>query len=261
MRVGDISIEPVHDGTAILQPDLFINSDWTGHEHLLDDQGMLSIPVGAFLVRNGDRLALLDAGVGDLHNEMFDGGQMLDSLRALGVSPEQIDTVIVSHLHSDHMGWLAVDGAVTFANATVFVGAADWQYFVEDGNGGRHDTAVMRAVEEHIELVDRDGVTLLPGMTTRMTPGHTPGHMSTVVSSGNERLIVLGDALHCPAQLTETEWEFFYDVDAALARRTRAALLESAAEADTTLLPCHFPDMKAARLLSVGDAAPQWVLS
>ena len=104
MRVGDISIEPVYDGTAVLGTDLFTNSDWSDHQHLLDDQGVLSVPVGAFLVRNGDRLALLDAGVGDYQNEMFDGGALLDSLRDLGGTPGDIDTVIVSHLHTDHMG-------------------------------------------------------------------------------------------------------------------------------------------------------------
>lgn len=261
MLVGDISIEPVYDGTAVLKTDMFAHSDWTEHQHLLDDQGDLTIPVGAFLVRNGDHLALLDAGVGDLQNEMFDGGAMLDSLRALGVEPSDIDTVIVSHLHTDHMGWLAVDGEITFANATVHIGAADWEYYVDEGNAGRHNTATLRTVQERVELVHDDGVTLLPGMTTRLTPGHTPGHMSTVISSGNERLIVLGDALHCPAQLTELEWEFFYDIDAALARKTRAALVEEASDGHTMLLPCHFPDMQATRLLPTGDAAPQWVFS
>ena len=261
MRIGDISIEPVYDGTAVLATNMFTNSDWTDHQHLLDDQGALTIPVGAFLVRNGDHLALLDAGVGNFQNAMFDGGLLLDSLRGLGVTPAQIDTVIISHLHSDHMGWLSTDGSVTFPNATVYIGAADWEHYVEQGNAGRHDVGVLRAAEEHVELVHCDGVTLLPGMTTRLTPGHTPGHMSTVISSGTERLIVLGDALHCPAQLTELEWEFVYDVDAALARQTRAALVQEASVPNTALLPCHFPGMQAARLLPVNNAAPQWVIS
>ncbi|MFB0901515.1 MAG: hypothetical protein QMA93_01480, partial [Acidimicrobiales bacterium] len=95
MRIGDISIEPVYDGTAVLATNMFTNSDWTDHQHLLDDQGALTIPVGAFLVRNGDHLALLDAGVGNFQNAMFDGGLLLDSLRGLGVTPAQIDTVII----------------------------------------------------------------------------------------------------------------------------------------------------------------------
>ena len=198
----------------------------------------------------------------DAEHYLVDAGRgVLMRLAACGLGAPNLGAVFITHLHSDHMGWLSVDGNVTFANATVHIGAADWQYYVEDGNAGRRNTATLRAVEDRVELVHDDGVTLLPGMTTRLTPGHTPGHMSTVISSGNERLIVLGDALHCPAQLTELEWEFFYDVDAALARKTRAALVEEAAVPNTSLLPCHFPEMQASRLLPVGDAAPQWMLS
>ena len=259
MRIGEISVEPIYDGTAVLEPDMFLSSDWTDHQHLLDD-GQLVLPVGAFLVRSGDRLGLLDAGVGDVQDDMFDGGQLLQSLRAAGITPEQIDTLIVSHLHPDHIGWLQVDGEPTFANATVHIGAADWEFFVDNLGGGRRRAASLQSVEEHVELVDGDGVTLMPGITSFMTPGHTPGHMSSIVSSGRERMIVLGDALHCPAQLTESEWEFVYDTDRDLARRTRATLIEEAGVEGTSLLPCHFPDMQAARLVPVADAAPQWVL-
>ena len=261
MRVGDISIEAAYDGTALLMPDMWAGSDWTDHRHLLDAEGQLVVPVGAFVVRTGDHLALLDAGVGDVHDEMFDGGELMQSLHALGVDPGDIDTIVVSHLHSDHMGWLEADGAPTFPNATVHIGAADWEHFVVQAQGGRKRAARLRAIEEHVELVDRDGVTIIPGLTTRLTPGHTPGHLSTVISSGDERMIVLGDSLHCPAQLTEIEWEFVFDVDPALARSTRAALVHEAEQPGTTLLPCHFPGMQSARLVPATAGTPTWVLS
>lgn len=260
MRVGDISIKAAFDGTAVLMPDMWAGSDWTEHRHLLDDAGRVVVPVGAFVVRTGDRLVLLDAGVGDTHDEMFDGGALLDSVRALGVAPADIDTVVVSHLHSDHMGWLERDDAPVFANATIHIGAGDWEHFVERAEGGRRRAARLRAIEERVSLVDRDGMTLAPGLTTRLTPGHTPGHLSTVISSGDERMIVLGDSLHCPAQLTNTEWEFVYDVDPALARATRAALVQEADEPGTSLLPCHFPGMQSARLVPASAGAPTWVL-
>jgi glyoxylase-like metal-dependent hydrolase (beta-lactamase superfamily II) len=261
MRVGDIVIEPAFDGTAVLRPDMWRGSDWTQHRHLLDGDGRLVAPVGAFVVRTSDRVVLLDAGVGDVHDEMFDGGALLGSLRELGVAPSDVDTVVVSHLHSDHMGWLEHDGAPTFTNATVHVGAGDWEHFVVQAAGGRRRAARLRAIEERVSLVDADSVTLAPGLTTRLTPGHTPGHLSTVVSSGDERVIVLGDALHCPAQLTETEWEFVYDVDPALARATRRALVREAEQPGTHLLPCHFPGLQSARLVPAAAGEPSWVLS
>lgn len=260
MRVGEITIEAAYDGTAVLFPDMWAGSDWTEHQHLLDPDGRLVVPVGAFVVRTGDHLALLDAGVGDVHDEMFDGGEMIRSLRACGVDPADVDTIVVSHLHNDHMGWLEHDGAATFSNATVHIGAADWAYFVEEAEGGRRRAARLRAIEDHVELVDRDGVTIVPGLTTRLTPGHTPGHLSTVISSGSERMIVLGDALHCPAQLTHVEWEFLFDVDPALARATREALIRDADRPDTSVLPCHFPGMQSARLIPAVAGPPTWVL-
>ncbi len=261
MRVGDISIEAAFDGTAVLLPDMWVGSDWTEHQHLLDADGRMVVPVGAFVVRTGDRLVLLDAGVGDVHDEMFDGGELMTSLRQLGVGAADIDTIVVSHLHTDHMGWLEQEGRPTFTNATVHIGAADWDHFVVQAQGGRKRAARLQAIEERVELIDRDGVTIAPGLTTRLTPGHTPGHLSTVISSGDERMIVLGDSLHCPAQLTETEWEFVYDVDPALARTTRAALVREAEQPGTSLLPCHFPGMQSARLVPASAGPPSWVLA
>jgi glyoxylase-like metal-dependent hydrolase (beta-lactamase superfamily II) len=260
IRVGDLVVKPLYDGVARLQADMFTGADWSAHRHLLDDgSDTMTVPVGGFLVRVGDRLVLLDAGAGELHDDMFDCGAMLDSMRAIGVVPADIDDIIVSHLHSDHMGWLEADGAPVFERATIHIGAADWKYFVDDVSGGRRRAARLNSVASHVQLIDGDERTLIPGVTVRATPGHTPGHVSAVLSSGAERLIVMGDAVHCPAQLTETEWEFVFDVDPKLAVRTRSLLLQEAEQPGTTLLPCHFPGMQAARLIAAAGIR-QWTV-
>jgi glyoxylase-like metal-dependent hydrolase (beta-lactamase superfamily II) len=258
IRVGDIVVHPIFDGTAVLTPDMWAGSDWTEHRHLLDEANRLVVPVGAFLVRVGDKLLLLDAGVGEVRDDMFDGGQLLQSLVSVGATPNDIDVIMVSHLHSDHMGWLERDGASVFPRATIRIGAADWEHFV-DGASGSKRADRLRVVEKQVELVDGDDVAILPGITTRATPGHTPGHTSSVIASGTERLLVLGDALHCPAQLTETEWQFVFDIDAELAVRTRQALLRDAEEPGTVVLPCHFPGMQAARLVAA-NGKRRWVV-
>ena len=135
---------------------------------------------------------------------MFDGGTMLDSLRAAGVMPHEIDTIIVSHLHCDHIGGLEVDGEATFTNATVHIGEGDWQYFVEELGGGRRRASGLRSIEERVELVDRDGITILPGLTTRLTPGHTPGHLSAIVSSCGWPYDVLARAACFQSGLADT---------------------------------------------------------
>lgn len=259
IRVGDLVVQPIFDGTAVLDPANWAGSDWTNHRHLIGDDGRITVPVGAFLVRIAGKLLMLDAGVGKVRNAMFDGGAMLDNLAALGVQPTDIDVIMVSHLHPDHAGWLEHDGVSTFPRATVHVGAADWDHFVVNAAMGSRRADRLRVVEGQVDLIDRDGVTILPGVTTRATPGHTPGHTSAIISSGDERLIVLGDSLHCPAQLTETEWQFIYDVDADLAVRTRQALMQEAETAGTVLLPCHFPGMQAARLVPA-QGTKRWIV-
>ncbi len=255
ITVGSLRVVAVFDGTARLNASMFTTpdeaaSDWSDYPDHVDAAGDFVVPVGGYLVRTGGRTVLLDAGIGDVTDEMFVGGELLRSLAGLGVAPGDIDTVFISHLHSDHMGWLEHNGAPTFANATVHIGAADWAYFVDDVGGGRRRATRLRTVESHVSLIDADGVTIAPGITTRMTPGHTPGHMSAVISDSGERLIMLGDIVHCPAQLTEIEWQFLYDVDRTLAARTRATMLHEADDPHTSLLPCHFPDMRAARLIA-----------
>ncbi len=266
LRVGSLTIQAFHDGVAVLEPTMFTRAsdgapgDWAAHGHLLDTDGLLRVPVGTFVVRTGDVTVMLDAGVGVVDDPMFSGHELLENMAAGGVRPEDVDVIVVSHCHADHTGWLTVDGVPTFPNATVRIGADDWRYFVDQVGGGRRRAARLQAIESRVELIDRDGTVVAPGITTRATPGHTPGHTSTVISSGDERMIVLGDALHCPAQLTESEWQFFYDVDRDLASRSREALLREADDPRTALLPAHFPGMRAARLVAAQAGPRMWSL-
>ena len=260
--VGRLLVQPFLDGVAILTPAMFTigesPADWTNHAHGIDPDGKIRVPVGAFLVHTGGKLVLLDAGIGEVDDPMFEGHALLDNLREAGIDPHEIDIVVVSHLHTDHFGWLERNGEITFKNATVFIGKADWRHFVEDAKGGAARAARLRVIESQVELIEGDGQTIASGVTTRATPGHTPGHTSTVISSGDERLIVLGDVMHCPAQLTETEWQFLYDVDKGLASRTREAMRREAEDPNTRLLPSHFPGMSSSRLLA-GQGERRWV--
>ena len=264
LRVGSLTVQPFLDGIAVLEPAMFTvgtePADWAAHADLLDDDGLLRVPVGAYVVRTGDKTVMLDAGIGPTTDPMFSGHELLTNLAVGGVAREDIDVVVVSHCHADHCGWLDTDGELTFPNATIRIGAADWAHFVEGTGGGRKRATRLRAVESRVELIDRDGTVVAPGITTRSTPGHTPGHTSAVLSSDGERLIMMGDALHCPAQLTESEWQFLYDVDRDLASRTREELIREAEAPATQLLPAHFPGMRAARLLPAQAGPRVWSL-
>jgi glyoxylase-like metal-dependent hydrolase (beta-lactamase superfamily II) len=102
-----------------------------------------------------------------------------------------------------------------------------------------------------------DDTTIAPGVTVRHTPGHTPGSAIVVVSDGGERAMLLGDVVHCPAELMEDDWEAIADVDAALARRTREALARELEGTDIPLAAAHFPQLQFGRLLP-GTARRRW---
>jgi glyoxylase-like metal-dependent hydrolase (beta-lactamase superfamily II) len=264
ISVGSLTILPVFDGTARLEASQFVQNgqptDWSNHRHALDERNGFTVPVGGFIIKTGGRTVLLDAGVGHTTDPMFTGGELLTSMRTYGLEPGDIDTVFLSHLHSDHMGWVEVDGVPTFPNADIHLGAKEWEFVVKQAGFGHKRASRMNVVKDRINLIDGDGVTIAPGITTRQTPGHTPGHTSVIISSGDERIIMLGDALHCPAQLTETEWEVVFDTDPALAKKTRQALLREAESPGTALLPCHLPGMSPARLVHT-DGKRSWMFS
>ncbi len=136
MRVGDLDVQPLIDGTFTAPDDFFGDADLATHPEILDADGRLRLPIGCFLVRSGERLVLIDAGVGPLHDEMFDGGHLLDTLADVGVGTGDIDLVVCSHLHLDHCGWLIDRNAQpVFPTATLAVGADDWRYFARTRPG------------------------------------------------------------------------------------------------------------------------------
>ncbi len=268
MRVGDIDITPVHDGCWRLQPGPMYDrpeEDWLPHKQFLSEDGTLPCQLGGFLVRSGDRTILVDTGAGPVSDPTC--GRLLDSLAALGYQPGDITDVLLTHLHFDHVGWTSDRSQALFPNATYRCDERDWGFFVgPDGLdeslalsmlGGLPATERLAPVEGRLETWASD-VQIAPGVDLRAAPGHTPGSTIVVVSSGDERAILLGDVVHCPVELLEAEWEFMHDVDRELARRTRDALAREFEGTGVPMAAAHFPDMQFGRLLP-GAGRRSWV--
>jgi glyoxylase-like metal-dependent hydrolase (beta-lactamase superfamily II) len=279
MKVGDIEILPVIDGSARLQPTMAFTgtteADWAPHRGLLDEDGMLELAMGGFLIRSADRVAIVDAGVGQSPLPQLSGGAFLDSLASHDVTPDEVTDVIFTHLHFDHIGWASRDGFPVFPNATYRCDARDWEYFVdppaelasqpldEDNplaplvapGSGR---PLLEPVAHRLDAWDADG-SLLPGLDVRLAPGHTPGSGVMVLSSGTARAVLLGDVAHCPVELLEDEWAGIGDVDPELARRTRVALMREYDGLDVPITASHFPGLRFGRVLS-GQGKRQWVV-
>ncbi|MGD0595353.1 MAG: MBL fold metallo-hydrolase [Acidimicrobiales bacterium] len=252
MRVGDIDLIPLSDGTCKMPQDFYVGLDFRAHQELLAPDGRVHIPIGCFLLQSGGRTVLVDAGLGDVDVGWAAGGHLPAALRAAGVAPADIDIVVCSHLHIDHIGWLTVDEVPYFPNAVVRYGAADWQQFVagaEEDSRGRQIMEVL-ADAGRLDPLDGDMQAIAPGLTARHTPGHTLGHYGLVVSSGEARAVILGDAVECPLQLEEPDFSALSDVDPAMAARTREVLWRELEGTGTAVTGAHFPGLEFGRVLA-----------
>ena len=252
MKVGDIEILPVSDGLARLPQEYFGDAaDWSRHQDLLHEDGTVHCPIGCFVIRTGDRTLLVDCGLGPLDLGWLVGGQLPDALRAVGVDRADIDTVVCTHLHLDHAGWLAHEGEPFFPNATVRFGGEDWTRWVDEAHelDPVRNAMLLLRDRDRLAPIDADDTSIAPGVTARSAPGHTLGSNLLVLSSGDERVLLLGDAVTCPVQLTEEDWSGMSDMDPALARRTRDALWAELEGTDTRFTAAHFPDLQFGRVL------------
>ncbi|PJI86167.1 metallo-beta-lactamase superfamily protein [Yoonia maricola] len=212
--------------------------------------GRLILPIQGFLLKTPSHNILVDSCVGNHKTNPNDpdwhqrsDGRFMAALTAAGIGPAEVDYVLCTHLHIDHIGWNTQleDGrwVPTFPNARYLMPADD-----EAVQRARHSHAYIESVLPVIEagqaeLVQAghclgDHVTLIP------TPGHTPGHVSVLVKSGDRQAIITGDALHSSAQCWHPDWHFLYDVDAEMAVTSRRDLLEQCAESNCTVLGSHF---------------------
>lgn len=258
MRVGELEIHQVHDGTARMPPtEAYAGTtgeQWEPHQQFIGEDGLLELALGGFLIRTGDRVVLVDAGVGTIKG-MFNGGELINSLAAIGVAPSDVTDVVFTHLHFDHVGWATQKGEIVFQNATYRCDERDWHHFVGPDPGA---TKKLTPIEGRLETWDGSGP-LLPGLDTMVAPGHTPGSTIIVVSDSNERAMLLGDVVHCPVELLDDEWAGLGDVDPELAKRTRVALARELEGTDVPVAAAHFPGLQFGRLL-LGEGTRRWVV-
>lgn len=252
LRVGELTMIGLRDGDFIM-PTRFLG-DPDAHRQLADADGIVRLPVGCFLLP-GDEPMLIDAGIGpDLNLEMMPGGRLLDEMSSVGIHPDEVRHLALSHLHADHIGWIARKReGIVFPNAQLYVAEDDWLHFLVD----EHDPRPMPWVRAALmDLADRGRVTMLDGeaelvrgVTAMPAPGHTPGHTVYVIHDHGDRALLFGDAIYCPQQLTEVDWEATSDVDPVLARRTRELLWREIEQGGGAGVGPHFPGLRGGRVL------------
>lgn len=270
--IGNLEVLVVSDGFARAPGTMYFQGttqeQWEPHKRWLDHEGNVEFPFSCYLVRSGDRTILIDTGLGQINMMGFTGGSLISELASAGVKPEQIDTVFITHLHVDHCGTVAhVDGDnawPAFPNATYIWTAeehAHWTGGVLDSafvtpNQKAYMKGMFTAMDSRFKPA-ADGQAIAPGVSVIACPGHTPGHAGIVLSSGTERAFILGDAISCPVQLTETEWSGLGDMDPKLARKSQEVVAREAEATGALLTAAHFPGLTFGRVV-MGEGKRYW---
>ena len=243
-RIGTLEATALRDGT-INVPVTDKMSPWANVAEvtaLLTSASVtdntVHLPIQPLLVRDGERVVLIDAGAG---GQMGTEGKLIASLRAAGVEPGQVTDVLISHAHGDHVGGLVgADGRLNFPNAVIRMSAPEWAA-ARAGADAAGAGALLAAISPKVEPFV-PGAQVTPSIKAVPLAGHTPGHSGYEIASGDDRLLYIGDAMHSSiisVQRPEFVNGWDYDSDAAIA--TRLALLGRGATQNLRIYGVHFP--------------------
>jgi glyoxylase-like metal-dependent hydrolase (beta-lactamase superfamily II) len=271
MKIGDITIEALIDGeTAYPGEFLYTNKereDWKEHKQFLDPcTGNYVNTLGGFLIRSGDRVIVVDTGIGSKPIYPWLGGGFRSSLLSKGVAPEDVTDVVFSHLHLDHIGWAAQHGKPFFSNATYRCDRRDWDFFVSPDyempewesstSNPAEDSAANRLAPVASRMEFFEGSQgLFPGISTLESSGHTPGSTVLLLESGGEKGLLLGDLVHSEPELYDDNWDFVnhndHDAGRASIEKIRKLILDEV----IPFAAAHFTGMRWGRLTRhrVGD--------
>ncbi len=249
-RLGDLDVLVVSDGVLALPArNLFGNAPDEDLGGILRRFGIyecrIPTPFNALLLRGRGRTVLVDAGYGA--TPAGTTGRLADNLRAALVAPEQVDAVVFSHGHADHVGGaVAADGSPLFPHARYILVREEFEFWMTDaaiekaGDRGRQAQAKLSALRSRLDLANA-GDEVLPGIRLIPAPGHTPANCMVRIEAGDATLLYAADGLAHPIHLERPDWclEADLDPDAAIAQRRK--LLDEAADAGWLVAGAHMP--------------------
>ena len=272
LMVGDFEVTVLFDGALPLRPDQLLKDTTPAQVARLlarsFEKEAVTTSVNAFLVNTGSKLVLVDAGAGALFGEGL--GNLAANLKAAGYAPEQVDEVLITHMHGDHVGGLVADGKMVFPGAVVRADRRDAEYWLSPANlekapedkkrffQGAHVALDPYAAAGKLQPFDGDGE-IVPGIRARAAHGHTPGHTLYDVESKGQRLVLWGDLVHVAAvQFRQPQATIQFDSDTRAAAAARRKEFARAARAGDLVGAAHlsFPGLGHLRAEGKGYA---WV--
>jgi glyoxylase-like metal-dependent hydrolase (beta-lactamase superfamily II) len=274
MQLGQFEITALFDGALELDTKLLKNATPTDLQHLLSRMFVgnpkMQTAVNAYLVNTGTHLVLIDAGAAKLFGPSL--GYVLQNMKASGYEPEQVDTVIITHLHGDHIGGLInAAGQPLFPKAKVWVSKADSDFWLSQ----KVADAAPEKVQPFFKMARdtaapyqaggqwntfTEGSVLVPGVKAVKANGHTPGHTAYAVESEGKKLLIWGDLVHAHAvQFARPGVSIEFDIDQKQAIATRRSIMKSAAESKSLVAGMHLPFPGIGHVRAEGKGRYSWV--
>ena len=263
VSVGAVEVTPLLDTRLLMNPQMFLpeHADEFVAEcgHLADQRGLYPMAITCYLVRSDGRNYLVDSGLGNRRRPNFPVGHFDEALSSIGLSPGDIDVVLNTHMHIDHVGWNTVDRddgtrEVFFPNAEFWFQKDEFDFWMQPERmadpGNAHLVECVEPLKGtgRIKLIE-DERAIGPNLTYIPTPGHTPGHVAIGIASQGERAVIVGDSSHHPIQLIHPDWSPSFDWDPKLSVTTRERLFDWAIDEERTWIAGHWEHPGVGRLV------------
>lgn len=276
-QVGDVQITALLDGTNFMSPNLFKDISQQQVQEILkkyyadQDKGVQTY-INAFLVNTGKSLVLVDSGAASCFGSHL--GSVLTNLKASGYQPEQVDTILLTHLHPDHVCGISKDGVANFPNATVYVSNDEASFWLDPKQAAK---LPKEKQANYLGTIEKIKEAIAPYQTKQRfktyklgddiqgfkvinTAGHTPGHFSYELKTKDENVVFIGDIVHShTVQFDKPETAIEYDIDPKKAVETRLKQFADFAKNGQTIAAPHLPFPGIGHIYSADGKSYQWI--